>query len=134
MKIECLIKSPAGLKVVADGNTYDLPLIPFFEEHYFTPSENDSNFCGKCGKYLTHQTHFSDRKTEEFEGGDLFGIDEVLEALGYLLNSYKADFKTITGADLNDTHAVKFAKHVLAKHPKPRTNNVISFNQKTTIK
>lgn len=48
------------------------------------------------------------------------GYDTLLEenkrlkdALKTLLSSYKADFKNITGADLNDTEAVKLAKSVL---------------------
>lgn len=31
--------------------------IPVFNEHYFTPQLNDTNFCDKCQQYLTHEAH-----------------------------------------------------------------------------
>lgn len=37
------------------------------------------------------------------------------EALRYLLQSYRADFKNITGSELNETEAVKQAKEVINK-------------------
>ena len=27
------------------------------QNHYFTPLENDSNFCAVCGRYFTHDVH-----------------------------------------------------------------------------
>ena len=42
-------------------------------------------------------------------------LAELAEALQGLLSSYKADFKTITGSELNDTEAVKKAKEALNK-------------------
>ena len=48
--------------------------------------------------------------------------DEIYNALLILLQSYKADFRTITGAELNDTEAVLMAKSVLKKY-KPCTRN-----------
>lgn len=26
--------------------------------HYFTPTETDSNFCARCGRYFTHKVHY----------------------------------------------------------------------------
>ena len=31
--------------------------IPVFSEHYFSPQENNTNFCSKCNQYLTHESH-----------------------------------------------------------------------------
>ena len=39
--------------------------------------------------------------------------DGLLRAIKTLLSSYKADFKNITGAELNDTEAVKTAKEII---------------------
>jgi len=39
--------------------------------------------------------------------------DSLVSALTYLLSSYKADFKNITGSELNDTEAVIKAKQAL---------------------
>ena len=41
-------------------------------------------------------------------------LAHLAEALQGLLSSYRADFKTITGGELNDTEAVKKAKEALA--------------------
>ncbi len=40
---------------------------------------------------------------------------ELLKALQFLLQSYRADFKMITGAPLNDTLAVLSAKAAIKK-------------------
>lgn len=42
-------------------------------------------------------------------------LESIADALQYLLSSYKADFKQITGAELNETEAVKKAKEALSK-------------------
>jgi len=28
------------------------------KQHYFTPSQTDSNFCARCDKYFTDELHF----------------------------------------------------------------------------
>ena len=40
---------------------------------------------------------------------------DMLQALKFLLSSYKADFKNITGGELNETDAVKKACEVIRK-------------------
>ena len=44
---------------------------------------------------------------------------ELLEALESLLSSYAADFKTITGGELNETESVKKAKAAIEKATQP---------------
>lgn len=29
------------------------------KNHYFTPSETDSNFCARCGRYYVHKIHYA---------------------------------------------------------------------------
>lgn len=42
--------------------------------------------------------------------------NELYKGLENLLSSYKADFKNITGAELNDTETVKITKELLKKY------------------
>lgn len=46
---------------------------------------------------------------------------ELFNALKMLLESYKADFKNITGSSLNDTEAVILAKKTINKYDKERS-------------
>lgn len=41
---------------------------------------------------------------------------ELYDALKNLLSSYRADFKNITGSELNDTETVKKTKELLKKY------------------
>ena len=43
-------------------------------------------------------------------------INELVKGLENLLSSYKADFKNITGSDLNDTETVKKTKELIKKY------------------
>ena len=43
-------------------------------------------------------------------------LNELYKGLENLLSSYKADFKNITGAELNDTETVKKTKELLKKY------------------
>ncbi len=66
-----------------------------------------------------NKNYFTERQTKQIATRICKCVnahEELVKCLSNLLSSYRADFKTITGADLNDTEAVKFAKEVLAKN------------------
>lgn len=50
-------------------------------------------------------------------------INELVKGLENLLSSYKADFKNITGGDLNDTETVKKTKELVKKYDGSTINN-----------
>lgn len=50
-------------------------------------------------------------------------INELYKGLKNLLSSYKADFKNITGSDLNDTETVKKTIELLNKYNGSVINN-----------
>jgi hypothetical protein len=50
-------------------------------------------------------------------------INELVKGLENLLSSYRADFKNITGSDLNDTETVKKTKELIKKYEGNIINN-----------
>jgi hypothetical protein len=50
-------------------------------------------------------------------------INELVKGLKNLLSSYRADFKNITGSDLNDTETVKKTKELIKKYDGSIINN-----------
>ncbi len=82
--------------------------------HDLTPM--GSQFVNKpeyCAKWI-RENRLQEKQSLTKIIADLKKENERLkEALSYLLSSYRADFKNITGADLNDTEAVLKAKAAL---------------------
>lgn len=59
---------------------------------------------------------FGHDNTEAEANAKLFAASkELLDALRFLLSSYRADFQTITGAPLNNTRAVEIAVNAIKK-------------------
>jgi hypothetical protein len=98
--------------------TDDCRTTPFYwdcecKENYTHP-KGIINECSKCG--TTHEEQPDSRLNEVIAYEKLRdAAPELLEALKSLLSSYKCDFKAITGAELNETEAVKQAVNAIKK-------------------
>ena len=65
--------------------------------------------------YTNPKEDFETDEEEQATAKLIAASPDLLEALINLLSSYKADFKTITGSDLNNTEAVIKAKQAIEK-------------------
>jgi len=82
-------------------------------------SNNRTGYIADTSAKYIHADSFDDSKkiaeaNAQYTALAVNNLASLAEALEGLLSSYRADFKTITGAELNDTEAVKKAKAALA--------------------
>ena len=72
------------------------------------PYESNKSICEITGNFMHEDEAMANAKL-------IAAAPELLNALLFLLQSYRADFKMITGAPLNDTLAVLSAKAAIKK-------------------